>query len=229
MGDNMNSLTFLWSFCFFICTYSFTYINKELPLVQQHWIGLWDLLWNKNPLIYIIMKRVINSDGIKIPAEYSKTSTCARGSPDLSVAAPQWPWAMTASERRMQMDAAVCAPRHYLAACDQSSAHIRLVSLPESENRNSGCHRWPSAGHLSHPVADPPGWQRLPRLSFLLVVTKSRIKMPRCYTRMHNSPKSVMFFLWYRISTVCHFHWCDLSHTALVPRGAVPARWGAIR
>lgn len=39
------------------------------------------------------------------------------------------------------MDAAVRAPRHYLAECDQSSARIRLVSLPESENRNSLCHR----------------------------------------------------------------------------------------
>lgn len=56
---------------------------------------------------------------------------------------------------------AVCAPRCYLAQCDESSSpHILLVSLSESEYRNSLCHqrnsRAPFTHHVQHDWSEAP-------------------------------------------------------------------------
>lgn len=168
----------------------------------------------------------MNSDGIKIPSEYSKTSACARGSPDLSVAAPQRLWAMTGYERRMQMDSAVCVPRSYLAECDQSSAHIRPVALPESENRNSLCHRRPGRSPFTH--CGRPSWMKTLLFIYLYLLwdvkpSKARWRNDFCPCFPPSGIASIQFVR-------CHFRRCNLSGATRVlnTRGAVPTHWEAI-
>lgn len=68
---------------------------------------------------------------------------------------------MTALEGSTLMLGAVCAPWCYLAQCDESSLlHIQLVSVSESEYRNSLCHhrrsRAPFTHHVQHDWSEAP-------------------------------------------------------------------------